>query len=33
MAIFYNIYSDMELADLEMRLIAASKVAGDLWEA
>ncbi len=33
MAIFYNIYSDLELADLEMRLIAASMIAGDLWEA
>jgi len=32
MAIFYNIYSDLELPDLTQRLSMAAKIAGDLWE-
>ena len=32
MAIFYNVYSDLELPDLMRRLSVAAKDAGDLWE-
>jgi len=33
MAIFYNIYSDLELPDLMQRLGLAAMGAGDRWEA